>query len=76
LPGVVDALWTRAGRALALIEPGTPRDYARLMTLRQRLIGAGARIALPCPHDRPCPLTAPTGVISRRVSLARATINC
>ena len=59
LPGVVDALWTRAGRALALIEPGTPRDYARLMTLRQRLIGAGARIALPCPHDRPCPLTAP-----------------
>jgi ribosomal protein RSM22 (predicted rRNA methylase) len=59
LPGVVDALWTRAGCALALIEPGTPRDYARLMTLRQRLIGAGARIALPCPHDRPCPLTAP-----------------
>jgi ribosomal protein RSM22 (predicted rRNA methylase) len=58
-PGVVDALWARAGRALALIEPGTPRDYARLMTLRQRLIGAGARIALPCPHDRPCPLTAP-----------------
>jgi ribosomal protein RSM22 (predicted rRNA methylase) len=59
LPGVLDALWARAGRALALIEPGTPRDYARLMTLRQRLIGAGARIALPCPHDRPCPLTAP-----------------
>jgi ribosomal protein RSM22 (predicted rRNA methylase) len=59
LPGVLDALWARAGRALALIEPGTPRDYARLMTLRQRLIGAGALIALPCPHDRPCPLTAP-----------------
>ena len=59
LPGVVDALWARAGRGLALIEPGTPRDYARLMTLRQRLIGAGARIALPCPHDRPCPLRAP-----------------
>lgn len=59
LPGVLDALWARAGRALALIEPGTPRDYARLMALRQRLIGAGGRIALPCPHDRPCPLTAP-----------------
>ena len=76
LPGVVDALWARAGRGLALIEPGTPRDYARLMTLRQRLIGADARIALPCPHDRPCPLRRPTGAISRRASLARATINC
>ena len=59
LPGVIDALWARAGGALALIEPGTPRDYARLMTLRGRLIGAGARIAPPCPHDRPCPLAAP-----------------
>jgi ribosomal protein RSM22 (predicted rRNA methylase) len=59
LPGVLDALWARAGRALALIEPGTPHDYARLMTLRERLIEAGARIASPCPHERPCPLTAP-----------------
>ena len=59
LPGVIDALWGRAGRALALIEPGTPRDYARLMTLRQRMIAAGARIASPCPHDRRCPLAAP-----------------
>ncbi|MGA8171770.1 MAG: small ribosomal subunit Rsm22 family protein [Methylocystis sp.] len=59
LPGVLDALWARSGRALALIEPGTPRDYTRLMTLRRRLIEAGARIALPCPHDRPCPLVPP-----------------
>ena len=53
------AVGARRPRAWRSIEPGTPRDYARLMTLRQRLIGAGARIALPCPHDRPCPLTAP-----------------
>lgn len=59
LPVALDALWERAGRALVLIEPGTPRDYSRLMTLRERLIRAGGRIALPCPHDRPCPLTSP-----------------
>lgn len=59
LPVALDALWQCAGRALVLIEPGTPRDYSRLMTLRERLIRAGARIALPCPHDRACPLTPP-----------------
>ena len=59
LPGVINALWERASGALALIEPGTPRDYARLMKARERLVGAGGRIALPCPHDRPCPLASP-----------------
>ncbi len=59
LTGVLDAIWPRVDGALALIEPGTPRDHARLMTLRARLVAAGGHIALPCPHDRPCPLPAP-----------------
>jgi ribosomal protein RSM22 (predicted rRNA methylase) len=59
LCGVVDGLWERAKGGLILIEPGAPRDYARLMGARQRLIDLGARIALPCPHESACPLTPP-----------------
>ncbi|MEK4035125.1 small ribosomal subunit Rsm22 family protein [Methylocystis sp. IM3] len=59
LPEIADALWTRTGGALALIEPGTPRDHARLMRIRARLIELGAAILAPCPHARPCPLSPP-----------------
>ncbi len=59
LPGVVSALWERTGGALVLVEPGTPRDHARLMGLRPRLLEQGASILAPCPHAGPCPLAAP-----------------
>lgn len=51
--------WALAAGALVIIEPGTPRDYARLMTVRASLLKAGAHIALPCPHALPCPLEPP-----------------
>ncbi|MDR3470954.1 MAG: small ribosomal subunit Rsm22 family protein [Devosia sp.] len=50
------ALWGRCDGALVLVEPGRPRDYQRLMAVRAALVAAGARIAAPCPHERPCPL--------------------
>jgi ribosomal protein RSM22 (predicted rRNA methylase) len=56
LGNVAEALWARAGGALAIVEPGTPRDYQRLMSVRARLIQLGATILAPCPHARPCPL--------------------
>ncbi len=56
---VVEGLWAHAREALIIVEPGTPRDHERLMTTRERLIRLGARIALPCPHERPCPLAPP-----------------
>lgn len=59
LPAVAADLWARTAGALVLVEPGTPRDHARLMTARERLIGLGARVLGPCPHERPCPLAAP-----------------
>lgn len=59
LDSVADALWARTGGALAVIEPGTPRDYRRLMRLRARLIARGAVILAPCPHGAACPLTEP-----------------
>lgn len=55
----VEALWARTEDTLVIVEPGAPRDYARLMDARAWLIAAGARIVAPCPHHRSCPLTAP-----------------
>jgi ribosomal protein RSM22 (predicted rRNA methylase) len=51
--------WGAATRALVVVEPGTPAGAARILTARERLIGWGARIAAPCPHDGKCPLGAP-----------------
>ncbi|WP_024341486.1 small ribosomal subunit Rsm22 family protein [Bradyrhizobium japonicum] len=56
---LTDAMWAKARHALVVIEPGTPAGYARLLALRQQLIAAGAHVAAPCPHERPCPLNAP-----------------
>lgn len=51
--------WTAATGALVVVEPGTPAGWARLMTVRARLIDLGATIAAPCPHHSPCPVAAP-----------------
>jgi len=56
---LAEAMWTKARHALVVIEPGTPAGYARILALRQHLIAAGAYVAAPCPHEKPCPLTAP-----------------
>jgi ribosomal protein RSM22 (predicted rRNA methylase) len=56
---LADAMWARARHALVVIEPGTPAGTARILALRQQLIGRGAYVAAPCPHGRPCPLAAP-----------------
>lgn len=56
---LTEAMWAKARHALVVIEPGTPAGYARILALRQQLIAQGAFVAAPCPHERPCPLTAP-----------------
>ncbi|MEU6999665.1 small ribosomal subunit Rsm22 family protein [Nonomuraea sp. NPDC046570] len=43
---------------VVVVEPGTPEGYARVLAARDRLIGLGLRIAAPCPHAGPCPVTA------------------
>jgi ribosomal protein RSM22 (predicted rRNA methylase) len=52
---VVDAA-AAAAPAVVIIEPGTPDGYARIIEARDRLIGAGFRIAAPCPHSAACPI--------------------
>ncbi|MGD9656401.1 MAG: small ribosomal subunit Rsm22 family protein [Methylocystis sp.] len=58
LPAVTERLWAQTAGALVIVEPGTPRDYARLMGVRSRLLALGAHILAPCPHQAPCPLPA------------------
>ena len=59
LAAAIEAAWSRCAGAMLIVEPGTPRDYARLAGLRTQLLAAGAAVAAPCPHQAPCPLVAP-----------------
>lgn len=53
------ALWAATDGMLALIEPGTPDGYRRILAARDTLIAAGAELLAPCPHALACPLVAP-----------------
>jgi ribosomal protein RSM22 (predicted rRNA methylase) len=46
------------GRLVAVIEPGTPAGFRRILDARERLLGAGMSIVAPCPHNGGCPMTA------------------
>ena len=50
----LDRAWRNAN-ALVVVEPGTPAGYRRVLAARAQLLAAGATLAAPCPHERPCP---------------------
>lgn len=54
---LVRSLWTACEGVLALVEPGTPAGFARLLAARDVLIAEDATILAPCPHHLACPLT-------------------
>jgi ribosomal protein RSM22 (predicted rRNA methylase) len=56
---LAELMWAKTRDTLLIVEPGTPKGYAGIIELRAKLIAAGAHVAAPCPHDGPCPLTAP-----------------
>jgi ribosomal protein RSM22 (predicted rRNA methylase) len=56
---VVTRLWAACDGLLALVEPGTPAGFQRLLAARETLVGAGCEILAPCPHAGPCPLVGP-----------------
>lgn len=58
LSGVVERLWRHSSGVLLLVEPGRPRDYARLLRVRAQLLAEGAELIGPCPHALACPLQA------------------
>lgn len=53
---VVGELWRACTGVLALVEPGTPAGYGRILAARTALISAGASVLAPCPHEAACPL--------------------
>ena len=56
-PGaVIQKAWQAAQKALVVIEPGTPRNFASLAKIRQQLIDMGAYPIAPCPHTNQCPM--------------------
>lgn len=54
--GVLQQAWEAAETAIIVIEPGTKRGFALIRELRETLIGWGANLLAPCPHDRACPM--------------------
>ncbi|HSX26609.1 MAG TPA: small ribosomal subunit Rsm22 family protein [Chlamydiales bacterium] len=53
---LIDHCWNSPISTLAIIEPGTPKGFALIRTLRQKLIEKGAHILAPCPHALTCPI--------------------
>ncbi|MFB0620051.1 small ribosomal subunit Rsm22 family protein [Streptomyces sp. AGS-58] len=56
---LVDAA-ASAARAVVIVEAGTPAGYERVIEARDRLVGAGFRVAAPCPHSAACPIAPGT----------------
>lgn len=72
LAKLIHRLWRLTADTLLLVEPGTPAGWQRILAARQQLIGAGAHVLAPCPHEAPCPLTPPDWChFARRVARSR-----
>jgi len=57
--GILASAWAGCTGAIAIVEPGTPGGYERILLCRDVLLGLGAKILAPCPHQLSCPKIAP-----------------
>ncbi|MEI8364847.1 MAG: small ribosomal subunit Rsm22 family protein [Parachlamydiaceae bacterium] len=53
---LIDRAWNATSQVIAIIEPGTPHGFERIRTIREFLIGKGAFLVAPCPHQKACPM--------------------
>jgi ribosomal protein RSM22 (predicted rRNA methylase) len=53
---VLESWWTSQIPLLIIIEPGTPKGFALIRSMREWAIRHGASIVAPCPHKKPCPM--------------------
>ncbi len=49
-------LWKQCEQVLVIIEPGTPRGFARIRNARAALLAASAHVLGPCTHANSCPM--------------------
>jgi ribosomal protein RSM22 (predicted rRNA methylase) len=69
---LIERTWSRASGVLLVVEPSTPAGWRRILDVRAQLVTQGAHLAAPCPHEAPCPLTAPDWChFARRVARSR-----
>ena len=54
----IQKLWAATQTLLVLVEPGTPQGFEHLRKAREMLLGLGAHIAAPCPHENECPMAS------------------
>ncbi len=52
----IEFAWSRAKQMLILIAPGTPADFRTILDARAQVLGLGAHLLAPCPHQSPCPM--------------------
>ncbi|MEE1928585.1 small ribosomal subunit Rsm22 family protein [Streptomyces sp. TRM 70351] len=71
---VVDAA-ARGGRAVVVVEPGTPDGYLRVRAARDRLLAAGLRVLAPCPHGATCPITPGTDWCHFAARVSRSSLH-
>ncbi|GAB2593642.1 small ribosomal subunit Rsm22 family protein [Streptomyces capparidis] len=53
---VVADVLRRDPAVVAVVEPGTPAGYGRVIEARDQLVEAGLTVAAPCPHSLRCPM--------------------
>lgn len=57
---ILDALWQRTGKVLVFIEPGTPKGFRLIYSIRDWALKTMNRnevnVIAPCPHEGICPL--------------------
>ena len=49
-------LWSQTSDLLIIVEPGTPKGFARIRAAREALIKSGAHLIGPCTHANACPM--------------------
>lgn len=53
---IAKAAFCAANIALVVIEPGTPKGFELVRTIREHLLSHGAFVAAPCAHQKACPM--------------------
>lgn len=71
---LVDAA-AAAAQSVVIVEAGTPAGYARVIEARDRLVGAGFRIAAPCPHSAACPIAPGTDWCHFSARVSRSSLH-
>ncbi|MFJ6630094.1 small ribosomal subunit Rsm22 family protein [Streptomyces sp. NPDC091376] len=64
-----------AGQTVLIVEPGTPDGYERIIAARDLLIGAGLRVAAPCPHSERCPIVPGTDWCHFAARVSRSSLH-